>query len=189
MQAKIGNGTLELVQGDITAQEVDAIVNAANTKLAGGGGVDGAIHKKGGPAILAECRRIGGCPTGQTVMTDAGKLPCRKVLHTVGPIWRGGGSGEPELLTSCYRTALELALENGLDSVAFASISTGIYGYPLNRAAPVAMTAIIDFMEKNDAPSLVRMVLFDKRTHDAYCSALREKAGSQRVYRRPAAAS
>lgn len=177
VNAKIGSRTLELVQGDITAQEVDAIVNAANSRLAGGGGVDGAIHKKGGPSIMEECRRIGGCATGQTVMTNAGKLPCKYVLHTVGPIWRGGRNGEAELLASCYRTALELARDHGLDSVAFASISTGIYGYPVNKASGVALGEIISFMEKNETPALVRMVLFDKRTFDAYSSALREQKG------------
>lgn len=177
VNAKIGNKTLELVQGDITSQEVDAIVNAANSRLAGGGGVDGAIHKKGGPSIMEECRKIGGCPTGQTVITNAGKLPCKFVLHTVGPMWRGGSNGEADLLASCYRTALELARDNNLDSVAFASISTGIYGYPVNKASGVALGEIIAFMEKNETPSLVRMVLFDKRTFDAYSSALREQKG------------
>lgn len=184
MRMDIGNGALELVQGDITTQDVDAIVNAANSKLAGGGGVDGAIHKKGGSSIMAECRKIGGCPTGQTVMTGAGKLPCKKVLHTVGPIWRGGASGESELLASCYQTALTLASDNELSSVAFASISTGIYGYPIIKAAPIALDEIISFMKHNTLPSLVRMVLFDKRTFDAYASVLREKmARESRIIR------
>lgn len=174
MRVDVGNAALELVQGDITVQEVDAIVNAANSKLAGGGGVDGAIHRKGGPSILAECRKIGGCPTGQTVMTGAGKLPCQKVLHTVGPVWRGGAGGEAALLASCYRTALALARENGLSTVAFSSISTGIYGYPIIKAAPVALGEIVAFLKENGAPSLVRMVLFDKRTFDAYSAVLRE---------------
>lgn len=179
MRVDAGNGTLELVQGDITVQEVDAIVNAANSKLAGGGGVDGAIHRKGGSSIMAECRKIGGCPTGQTVMTGAGKLPCAKVLHTVGPIWRGGSKGEADLLASCYRTALTLARDNGLASVAFASISTGIYGYPVIKAAPIALGEILSFLKENKTPSLVRMVLFDKRTFDAYLSALRETKGNE----------
>lgn len=177
MRIESGDGVLELVQGDITVQEVDAIVNAANARLAGGGGVDGAIHRKGGASIMAECRQIGGCPTGQTVMTGAGKLPCRKVLHTVGPIWRGGTNGEAELLASCYHTALELARDNGLESVAFASISTGIYGYPVVKAAGTALGVILTFLKENKTPSLVRMVLFDKRTFDAYSAVLREKAG------------
>lgn len=179
MRKDIGFGRLELVTGDITLQEMDAIVNAANSALAGGGGVDGAIHRRGGPSIMAECRKIGGCPTGQTVITGAGDLPCRYVLHTVGPVWRGGGAGEPELLASCYRTALALAREHGLASVAFASISTGVYGYPLDRAAAVAVGEIAAFLRKNDAPGLVRMVLFDEKTHQAYADALRnlEDAG------------
>lgn len=168
MRKTIGGGMLELVQGDITLQEVDAIVNAANSALAGGGGVDGAIHRRGGPEIMAECRKIGGCPTGQTVMTTAGRLPAKKVLHTVGPIWRGGGAGEVELLASCYRTALTLARDNELNSVAFASISTGVYGYPVKKAAAVALSAIAVFMQENPQPALVRMVLFDESTLAAY---------------------
>lgn len=175
MRITVGNGVVELVRGDITAQEVDAIVNAANTALIGGGGVDGAIHSKGGPSIMQECRRIGGCPTGKTVITNAGKLPARKVLHTVGPVWRGGGNGEPKLLASCYRTALTLARDNGLNSVAFSSISTGVYGYPVNEAAAIALNTIFDFMKTpgNDIPSLVRMVLFDEKTYIAYEDALK----------------
>jgi O-acetyl-ADP-ribose deacetylase (regulator of RNase III) len=128
MRKTFGTGILELLQGDLTEQVVDAVVNAANTHLAGGGGVDGAIHRRGGSAIMEECRKIGGCPTGQTVMTTGGNLPARFVLHTVGPVWRGGRNGEAELLTSCYRSALTLARDHSLASVAFASISTGVYG-------------------------------------------------------------
>ena len=179
MRARVGECVLELQQGDITLQEVDAIVNAANSALAGGGGVDGAIHRKGGPSIMEECRKIGGCPTGQTVLTGAGKLPCKYVLHTVGPIWRGGTAGEPELLASCYRTALGLARDQGLASVAFASISTGVYGYPVDLAAEVALGGIIAFLEMNKTPKLVRMVLFDEKTFNAYGDVLREK-GSDR---------
>ena len=174
LRREIGGKSLELVVGDITLQEVDAVVNAANAALAGGGGVDGAIHRKGGPAIMEECRRIGGCPTGRTVMTTAGNLPAKKVLHTVGPVWMGGGAGEPELLASCYRTALSLARDNGLASVAFASISTGVYGYPVDKAAAVAIPVITAFLVDpgNTLPDLVRMVLFDERTFDAYAFAL-----------------
>lgn len=174
MRATVGKGAVELVQGDITLQEVDAIVNAANSALAGGGGVDGAVHRRGGPDIMAECRAIGGCPTGRTVMTTAGKLPAKKVLHTVGPIWRGGGAGEAELLASCYRTALALARDNELWSVAFASISTGVYGYPVEQAAGIALFEIVSFMKiaEGGAPNLARMVLFDAGTYDVYAEAL-----------------
>lgn len=172
MTAKIGTGTLELKRGDITLERVDAIGNAANAALAGGGGVDGAIHRAGGPTIMEECRRIGGCPTGGAVMTGGGDLPAGKVLHMVGPIWRGGREGEAELLASCYRTALGLARDGGLDSVAFPSVSTGIYGYPVAAAAEVALGAIIAFMQANPAPKSVRMVLFDAGTLAAYEEAL-----------------
>lgn len=178
MIAHIGDKTLELRKGDITLEKVDAVVNAANAALAGGGGVDGAIHRRGGPAIMAECRRIGGCPTGQTVMTTGGDLPARKVLHTVGPIWRGGGKGEEELLRSCYRTALELAADNGLRSVAFPSVSTGVYGYPVDKAAKAALETIRDFLLDHDMPALVRMVLFDDATYAAYERAAMDLAGS-----------
>lgn len=172
MKTRMGNGVLELTRGDITREAADAIGNAANAQLVGGGGVDGAIHRAGGPAIMDECRRIGGCPTGGAVMTGGGKLPAGKVLHMVGPVWHGGGRGEPELLASCYRTALGLARDAGLRSVAFPSVSTGVYGYPVDRAAVVALAAIRDFLEHNDLPDLVRMVLFDERTLRAYEKAL-----------------
>lgn len=172
METRVGKGVLELKRGDITLERVDAIGNAANAALAGGGGVDGAIHRAGGPEIMAECRRIGGCPTGQAVMTGGGRLPARHVLHMVGPIWRGGSDGEADLLASCYRTALGLAREAGLRSVAFPSVSTGIYGYPVDKAAEVALAEILSFMRENDIPELVRMVLFDAGTLAAYEKAL-----------------
>ncbi len=173
MRLDVGEGVLELIQGDITLQDVDAIVNAANSRLAGGGGVDGAIHRAGGPSIMEECSLIGGCPTGQTVITGAGALPCRHVLHTVGPVWRGGGAGEAELLASCYRTALTLAAERGCESVAFSSISTGVYGYPVEEAAAIALGEILCFLHAGGEPRLIRMVLFDEKTYAAYARHMR----------------
>jgi O-acetyl-ADP-ribose deacetylase (regulator of RNase III) len=149
---------IEAVRGDITEQQVDAIVNAANESLLGGGGVDGAIHRAGGPGILAECRELGGCATGDAKPTRAGRLPARYVIHTVGPVWRGGDEGEPELLASCHRRALEVAAELGCRIVAFPAISTGIYGYPVELAAPVAVAAVRDSMR--EPVELVRFVLF-----------------------------
>ena len=172
MRKMVGNNVIELKQGDITLETVDAIVNAANSGLRGGGGVDGAIHRAGGPAIMEECRRIGGCPTGRTVATTAGRLKAKRILHTVGPIWRGGGAGEAELLASCYQTALTLAGELGLDSIAFPSISTGVYSYPLDAAARIALETITRFIENGSQPRLVRMVLFDATTMKAYQEAL-----------------
>ncbi|MEE8311583.1 MAG: O-acetyl-ADP-ribose deacetylase [Candidatus Binatia bacterium] len=158
-------GILELQHGDITDQSVDAIVNAANAGLVGGGGVDGAIHRAGGPEIMAECDVIraehGGCPTGTAVMTTAGRLRVRAVIHTVGPRWHGGEHEEPALLASCYRSCLELAAENGLRAVAFPSISTGIYGYPTEEAARVALSTVLAVLEERpDAFTIVRFVLF-----------------------------
>jgi O-acetyl-ADP-ribose deacetylase (regulator of RNase III) len=161
---------IEAVRGDITAQDVDAIVNAANESLLGGGGVDGAIHRAGGPEILDECRRLGGCPTGEAKATTAGRLPARYVIHTVGPIWRGGESGEAELLASCYRRALEVAAELGCSTVAFPAISTGVYGYPLELAAPVALAAVREAMRP--PVELVRFVLFGSEALEAFERAL-----------------
>jgi O-acetyl-ADP-ribose deacetylase (regulator of RNase III) len=135
---------MELVQGDITAVEVDAVVNAANASLLGGGGVDGAIHRAGGPAILAECRRLGGCETGDAKATTAGDLPARFVIHAVGPVWHGGGRGEDDLLASAYRRSVEVAAGLGCVSMAFPAISTGIYGFPVERAAPIALRTVRD---------------------------------------------
>jgi O-acetyl-ADP-ribose deacetylase (regulator of RNase III) len=161
---------IEAVRGDITEQEVDAIVNAANSSLLGGGGVDGAIHRAGGPEILSECRLLGGCAVGDAKATTAGRLPARHVIHTVGPVWRGGGEREPELLASCHRRALELAAELGCTTVAFPAISTGVYGYPVELAAPVAVTAVRESLRS--PVELVRFVLFGDEHLDAFRDAL-----------------
>ncbi|UCF06846.1 MAG: O-acetyl-ADP-ribose deacetylase [bacterium] len=180
IEVTIGRTTLRLVQGDITTQVVDGIVNAANSTLLGGGGVDGAIHRGGGPAILAECREIhdrqGGCPTGEAVITTAGALRAKKVIHTVGPVWSGGGRGEPELLARCYRNSLALAEANGLRTVAFPSISTGAYRYPVGKAARVALGTVIEELGERDLDE-VRFVLFSRNDLDAYAAALDDIAG------------
>lgn len=177
MERTVSGKVIELVLGDITRQRVDAIVNAANSTLLGGGGVDGAIHRAGGPLILEECRMIraarGECPTGEAVLTGGGGLPARYVIHAVGPVWRGGDQGEPALLASCYRNALRIATEVGFQTVAFPSISTGIYGYPLERAAPTAVATVASFLSSEPlAPYLVRFVLFDPVTFATYAGAL-----------------
>ena len=159
---------IELVLGDITEQEVDAIVNAANPTLLGGGGVDGAIHAAGGPTILEECRLLGGCEPGDVKSTSGGALPARHVLHAVGPIWRGGGAGEAELLASCHRRAVELAAELGCRSVAFPAISTGAYGYPVELAAPVAIAATNAALLACPSVELARFVLRDEATLAVY---------------------
>ena len=161
---------VEAVQADITAESVDAIVNAANEQLAPGGGVCGAIHGAGGPSIAAECRRIGHCPTGGAVATTAGNLPARFVIHAVGPVWHGGTRGEPDLLASAYTSALDEAVRVGARTVAFPAISTGIYGYPLEAATAVAVEAVRNW--KGDGVDLVRFVCFDERTLDSYRAAL-----------------
>ena len=157
----IGGTRLDAVQGDITQQTTDAIVNAANTTLLGGGGVDGAIHRAGGPSILEECRRLDGCATGDAKITRGGRLAARFVIHAVGPVFRDGRHGEPELLASAYRRCLELAVENGLRSIAFPSISTGAYRFPIAEAAPIAVGTVAGFCaEHGDALHVVRFVLF-----------------------------
>jgi O-acetyl-ADP-ribose deacetylase (regulator of RNase III) len=154
---------IELVIGDITEQDVDAIVNAANSSLLGGGGVDGAIHRAGGPSILAECRELRGCDTGDVKATGAGRLPAKYVLHAVGPVWRGGDANETELLASCHRRSLEVARELGARTVAFPAISTGVYGYPVEEAARVA----VDVVRGHDL-DLVRFVLFGDEAYEAF---------------------
>jgi O-acetyl-ADP-ribose deacetylase (regulator of RNase III) len=179
MEKTVSGKVIELVLGDITRQAVDAIVNAANSTLLGGGGVDGAIHRAGGPSIHEECLAIraerGECPAGEAVLTGGGNLPARYVIHAVGPVWRGGDQGEPELLASCYRNAMRIAAEHGCRSIAFPSISTGIYGYPVSLAATKAVATVASFLSSEPAsPSLVRFVLFDALTFATYAGALDE---------------
>jgi O-acetyl-ADP-ribose deacetylase (regulator of RNase III) len=178
---RINQAELAIVQGDITRQATDAIVNAANSGLMGGGGVDGAIHRAGGPAILEECKKIvaahGPLPTGQAVITTAGKMPSKHVIHTVGPVWHGGARGEAELLASAYRKSLEMAAAEKLTSVSFPSISTGAYGYPIDQAARVALGEVVAFLGKKTSVKQVVFVLFDSRTYETYATALREIKG------------
>ena len=163
---------IEIIQGDITKQASDAIVNAANCSLLGGGGVDGAIHRAAGPELLAECRTLGGCRTGQAKITKGYKLPARFVIHTPGPVWHGGRQNEEELLGSCNVSCLTLASENGCKTVDFPSISTGVYHFPLNKAAKTAINAIAEYMSRHPEIERVRMVCFDARTKEYYENAL-----------------
>ena len=182
MEASISQTKISIIQGDITKQATNAIVNAANSSLMGGGGVDGAIHRAGGPAILEECRQIvsrqGRLPTGKAVITSGGNLKARFVIHTVGPIWHGGNKGEPELLASAYHESLKVAAENNLTSISFPSISTGAYGYPVTEAAKVAISTVASFL-KEGVISIkeVVFVLFDPATFESYSSVLGEIAG------------
>ncbi|RMG39438.1 MAG: O-acetyl-ADP-ribose deacetylase [Candidatus Dadabacteria bacterium] len=166
------NKTIEAVKGDITTFDVDAIVNAANTSLLGGGGVDGAIHRAAGPELLEECKKIGGCPTGEARITRGYNLPAKWVIHTVGPVWSGGNRGEAELLASCYRNSLALAEKNGLSSIAFPSISTGAYRYPPEQAAEIACSTVIDRLRSCKSISRVVFVCFDDQTLGIYQSLL-----------------
>ena len=165
---------IELIKGDITKIKADVIVNAANTSLMGGGGVDGAIHRAGGPAILEECKMIvanqGGCKTGEAVITTGGNLAAKFVIHTVGPVWNGGKKNEPELLAACYQNSLKLAVERNLSSIAFPNISTGIYGYPKKEAADIAINTVTEFLKKNNMISKVYFVCFDEENYQLYQS-------------------
>ncbi|MEE8574284.1 MAG: O-acetyl-ADP-ribose deacetylase [Thermodesulfobacteriota bacterium] len=173
-EIKIGSTIIELTCGDITKEDTNAIVNAANSRLAGGGGVDGAIHSAGGPGIMAECSLLDGCPTGEAVITTAGNLRARNVIHTVGPIYKDGDQGEARLLERAYRNSLELAVSNELTSIAFPSISTGAYGYPIREAARVALRTVVDFAKKEESLTLVRFVLFSEADLKVYEGALEE---------------
>ena len=174
--SKDNNQMLRAIRGDITKiSDVEAIVNAANTSLLGGGGVDGAIHRAAGPKLLEECRKFHGCDTGEARLTGAYNLPCKFVIHTPGPVWCGGNRREPELLANCYRNSLQTAVDHKIRSVAFPSISTGIYSYPVDQAVQIAVSTVRRFIE--DPPGrldLVEWVLFDQRTYDAYVNALRQ---------------
>ena len=163
---------IEIIRGDITKQAVDAIVNAANCSLLGGGGVDGAIHRAAGPELLAECRTLHGCETGKAKITKGYRLPAKFVIHTPGPVWHGGGYGEKELLASCYRSCLELASENGCKTMDFPSISTGVYSFPLDKAAAIAIGTIADYLNGHPEIERVRMVCFDAHTERFYRDAL-----------------
>lgn len=172
MKERIG-----LVDGDITKQQVDAIVNAANNSLLGGGGVDGAIHRAAGPELLAECRTLNGCPTGEAKITKGYRLPAKFVIHTVGPIWRGGDSNEDQLLENCYKNSLKRAVENEIKTIAFPSISTGVYGFPIERASRIALNTVKTFLEKNESIQKVTFVCFGSHDYQVYQRAIKEVFG------------
>ncbi len=177
METELGKTKFSLIQGDITLQETEAIVNAANTSLLGGGGVDGAIHRAGGPKILEECKAIrakqGGCPTGEAVITSGGNMKAKYVIHTVGPVWSGGSRNEEQLLRNAYYNSLNLAMEKGIKSVSFPSISTGVYRFPIDKASRIALNTVKEFLQKHNFVE-VRFVLFSERDLKVYEDALRE---------------
>jgi len=168
---------IEIVEGDITQQKTDAIVNAANTSLLGGGGVDGAIHRAAGPELLKECRTLGGCPTGEAKITKGYNLPAKWVIHTVGPVWSGGGSNEDALLANCYKNSLKLVAEYGIKTIAFPSISTGAYRFPLDRATQIAIKETIGFLEQEPSIEKVVFVCFGERAHNVYKKTLADMTG------------
>jgi O-acetyl-ADP-ribose deacetylase (regulator of RNase III) len=176
---------IEVIHGDITKVAVDAVVNAANEGLRGGGGVDGAIHRAGGPQIMEECRKIGRCPTGLAVITTGGRLPAKRVIHTVGPVWRGGAKGEPDLLKSAYENSLRLAGDHKMKSIAFPSISTGVYGYPIEEAAPVAIKSVLDALDRDTTLDRAVFVLFSERDYDLYVAKVKEILAGERPTRIP----
>jgi len=183
MEAMSGTDRIEVVRADITTLDVDAIVNAANERMLGGGGVDGAIHRAAGPNLLAECRRIPEvrpgtrCPTGEARITSGGDLPARYVIHTVGPVWRGGSEGEPTLLASCYRSILDLGAEHDIRTIAFPAISCGIYGYPIAEACAIAVNEVSGFLASHEIPERVLFVAFSEAVETAYRTALESRAG------------
>jgi O-acetyl-ADP-ribose deacetylase len=166
------NTRMQAIEGDITRLQVEAIVNAANSSLLGGGGVDGAIHRAAGPGLVEECRWLGGCPTGEARITGGHRLPARWVIHTVGPVWRGGGHGEPELLAACYRNSLALAVAHGVHSIAFPAISCGVYGYPVDQAAAIAVRETAAFLAGDESLAQVTFVAFGDGVIEAYEAAL-----------------
>ena len=173
MEAKIKNSIIRLMQGDITKQKVEAIVNAANSRLAGGGGVDGAIHRAGGPKIMEECKKYNGCPTGTAVITTGGNLPAKYVIHTVGPVYQNGTSGESELLQSAYLNSLKMAEKNSIKIIAFPSISTGVYGYPIKEASVLALETVVSYLKGDTLIERAEFILFSLKDYNVYCSAFK----------------